>query len=139
MLLLSDQYRRGLVKYRRGLVKWWGDSESTVVVTSRDGLIKSTPLTVQTGSVPDVLVEGGGHLEVIPLTSDVIIPPFRVVSDCLVDDEIEAQGFDTEPGRMHLIGMILPGSFNRLVVSVPYLTYVSPRCMGRGARGSLIY
>jgi hypothetical protein len=116
MLLSSDQYRRGLVK-------WWGDSEATIVVASRDGSVKSEPMSDPTGSVPEIFIEGGGHLEVVPMSSDVIIPPFRVIEDRLVGDQVEAQGFDTELGKLHLIGMIAPGSFDRLVVSVPYLRW----------------
>jgi hypothetical protein len=116
MLLTSDQYRRGLVK-------WWGDSKATVVIASRDGSVKSAPMSDHTGSVPEILVEGGGQLEVIPVNGDVIIPPFRVTSERLLGDEIEVQGFDTELGRFHLVGMIALGRFDRLVVSAPYLRW----------------
>jgi hypothetical protein len=114
MLLTQEQHRRGFVR-------WVGATQSTVVIRTPDGSMKSTPMVESTGSVPDFVPPGNGEIEVIPTDASVVEPPFRIVWDRLERDEIEARGVDTEFGEFHLIGMTGPEQLERLVVAVPYL------------------
>lgn len=116
MLLTQDQHRRGFVR-------WVGETQVTVVIGVPDGSVKSTPMVDSTGSVPDFVPPGDGEIEVLPTDTRVVDPPFRIVWDRLVADEIEATGFDTDSGAFHLNGMTGPERLERLVVAVPYLRW----------------
>ena len=116
MLLTQDQHRRGFVR-------WVGETQVTVVIGTPDGSVKSTPMVDSTGTVPDFVPPGVGEIEVIPTDTNVVEPPFRIVWDRLVGDEMEATGFDTDSGAFHLNGMTGPERLERLVVAVPYLRW----------------
>src|SRR5262245_17927953 len=119
MLLTPEQHRRGFVR-------WRGETEVTVTIASIDGAARSTPMDDKRGSVPDFVPVGDGEIKVLPTSGTVVGPPFGIVWDRLVGDDIEARGFDTDSGAFHLVGMTGPGRLERLVVEVPYLRWDTP-------------
>lgn len=110
-------------EYRRGLVKWQGGSPLQVTLKATDETVKSSAMTDPTGNVPDLMLPPGSSIEAELLPSEELVPPETVSWDRVVDDEVEARGWQLETGVFQLLGMIAPAPSDRIVVATPYLRW----------------